>query len=790
MQGDTAAAIDFLRSWDPQGPWVLTAIHPITNQIRTITFTRTGGLEPLARWIDAYQGTWNMYFSPGRAKGHPSKKTIKADIAAILALHVDLDPRPGEGRVQIEADLRAYDPPPSVIVCSGGGLQGYWLLSDPEPMCSLADIERIEAYNRRIRDDLGADHCQNIDRIMRLPGTINLPNKKKLDQGRQRAPAFVIEAYWDRRYSLDQFTPAEPATKPNGAAECAEWERCPLPDLCDYLIETGDAAQYGGDRSRAVFNVACTMVRCGCTDAEIARTLVDPSNGISAHVREQRDPERYAARQAERARECVGAEPSWVDLNAQCDEYAAVRNGIEPRSPAAKPDLTAELEQSSERANKPNPNGPDPTPPARISRERPWPNPLGEAAYWGLVGEIVRAIEPHTEADPAVLLIQFLVAFGNVVGRRHYYLVEATRHYPNIFGVSVGETAKARKGTSWNRVRALFAMLHDRLWERDRIESGLSSGEGLIWQVRDPITKMTTDKKTGETTEQVIDPGVDDKRLLVVESEFAGLLGVMGREGNIISRIVRDAWDLDILRTLTKNSPARATGAHISIIGHITRDELRRRLDVTETANGFANRFLFACARRSKLLPFGGDPDATVTDDIARRLNTAVERASGLDDWGVEHRGGDRLDFDDAAKALWCEVYPTLTEGRPGMLGAVTARAEAQTVRLALIYALLDGAATIARPHLEAALEIWRYCDESAAYIFGDSLGDDVADTILTALRGAPKGLTRSALRDLFSRHVSSAQLGRALSLLVAHGMARMEPQTTGGRPSEVWKAL
>lgn len=316
MPGDTAAAIDFLYRWEPEGPWVLTAIHPITNKIDTITFTPIAGPEPLTLWIDAQQGTRNVYFSPARAKGFPSKKTTKADIDAVPALHVDLDPRPGEGRVQIEVDLRAYDPPPSVIVCSGGGLQGYWLLAEPQLIRSLADIERIEAYNRRIRDDLGADHCQNIDRIMRLPGTINLPSKKKLEQGRQRAPAYVIEAHWDRRYSLDQFTAAEPVTKSNGAAERGEWERCPLPDWCDYLIASGDTAQYGGDRSRAVFKVACTMVRCGCTDTEIAQTLADPSNGISAHVREQRDPERYAARQAERAREYSAAEPSWVDLNA------------------------------------------------------------------------------------------------------------------------------------------------------------------------------------------------------------------------------------------------------------------------------------------------------------------------------------------------------------------------------------------------------------------------------------------------------------------------------------------
>ncbi len=224
-----------------------------------------------------------------------------------------------------------------------------------------------------------------------------------------------------------------------------------------------------------------------------------------------------------------------------------------------------------------------------------WPV-MGRDAYFGLVGEVVRAIEPHTEADPVAILIQYLAFFGNAVGRGPHFRVEGDRHFTVLNAVLVGQTAKSRKGTSAGRVREIFKVA-DEEWESQRIKSGLSSGEGLINEVRDPV------EKEGEHGPELVDAGVDDKRLMILEAEFAGALTVMRRHGNILSRVVRDAWDGRDLAVLIKNKPTRASGAHISIVGHITADELRASLDRTSMANGYANRFLFACVRRARLLP-------------------------------------------------------------------------------------------------------------------------------------------------------------------------------------------
>jgi hypothetical protein len=414
---------------------------------------------------------------------------------------------------------------------------------------------------------------------------------------------------------------------------------------------------------------------------------------------------------------------------------------------------------------------PEPPPPPR--QPTGWPE-MDQAAYHGLAGDFVRAIEPHSEADPAGLLTQFLTAFGNIVGNSPFYLVESDKHHANLFVIQVGDSARGRKGTGASRVRTLSQTADD-IWSSERNASGLSSGEGLINAVRDPIKKWDTKNKI----EEVIDPGVRDKRLLVTEAEFAGALAVMDRSGNTLSPVIRNAWDGLPLQTLTKNLPLRATGAHISIIGHITQDELRARLRRTDMANGFANRFLFCLVRRSKRLPYGGHVDDATLAKLGERLKQAVGFAKT-----VGH-----VTMTNAAAEAWAKAYEELSADRPGLLGAVTARAEAQVIRLSLVYALIDCRGEIDTAHLEAAMAVWAYCDESAYLVFGDSLGDPVADDIITALRRSPAGMTRTDISNLFGRNRTADQIGAALAKLLGLGLARFEQQQTHGRSAETWFA-
>ena len=253
---------------------------------------------------------------------------------------------------------------------------------------------------------------------------------------------------------------------------------------------------------------------------------------------------------------------------------------------------------------------------------------------------------------------------------------------------------------------------------------------------------------------------------------------MLAREGNTLSAIVRQAWDGEPLQTIVRNDPLRATDAHIGIVAHITRTELLRYLTATELANGFANRFLLISVQRSKLLPFGGALDRAHFAELRHTVRLALRFAQ-------QHRP---ITFDDAARERWIEIYEQLSCARPGLAGAATARAEAHTARLALIYALLDLSEHICLEHLEAALAVWRYSAASARWIFGDALGDPTADEIWATAKERPGGLTRTEVSDMFSRNKKRREIERALSVLEDAGRLRRETrQAQRGRAAQLW---
>jgi Protein of unknown function (DUF3987) len=309
-------------------------------------------------------------------------------------------------------------------------------------------------------------------------------------------------------------------------------------------------------------------------------------------------------------------------------------------------------------------------------------------------------------------------------------------------------------------------------WEAECTATGLSTGEGLIARVRD--AEYGPNKK-GET--ELIRAGAKDKRLLIVEEEFSRPLRVMERANSTLPAVLRQAWDGDRLSILTREDPIKATGATVSIIGHITTEELRAELAEINTANGFGNRFLWPLARRSKGLPFGGEDCSGSIASLGSELRQAFETCRT----GV-------MRFDEAARRQWIDVYDGLNAEHPGLFGAMTARTAAQVIRVALIYALLDQQVLIGVNHLAAGLEIVRYSNDSVRHIFGDRTGNGIADTILSALRANPSGLTRTEINnELFSRNVPADKIAAAIATLLGKGRIRkVRHDTTGGRPADV----
>jgi Protein of unknown function (DUF3987) len=395
-----------------------------------------------------------------------------------------------------------------------------------------------------------------------------------------------------------------------------------------------------------------------------------------------------------------------------------------------------------------------------------WPEPMALAAFRGPLGQAVAEIMPHTEADPHALLLQILAFFGNKIGCGPHVRIGASEHATNLYELLAGNSSRSRKGTSESEVRGVFASDPVDQWLLSCVQAGLSTGEGLVNAVRD---ERWGKNKKGEL--ELLDEGVPDKRLLAVESEFASVLAVMKREGNTLSAVLRVAWDRGTLQTMTRNSPLKATGALISVIAHITIDELRAGVDRIALSNGLLNRFLFAVVKRSRLLPHGGNVNQDKLHHIGEHLNEAVRAA----------RLVGAVSMAPSAADLWTAIYPELTTDHPGLFGSLIARAEAHTIRLALIYALADQKAVIEPTHLESALAVWKYSEDSARVLFGDLIGDPVADALVIFLRAAGSaGATRTELYNALGRNMSSARIQIGLMLLARQGRAR---RTKGGIP-------
>jgi len=411
-----------------------------------------------------------------------------------------------------------------------------------------------------------------------------------------------------------------------------------------------------------------------------------------------------------------------------------------------------------------------------------WPR-FSFKACPGFLGDFVRLATRDSEADPAAICVTTLVRFGAEVyghapGQGPHIYVGETVHPARLFAVLCGNTSKARKGTSRHPVTKLFSREHCQPADLEAWglplparESGgpLSTGEGLAHHVRDESDEERERRKRQNPSEPLREKG--DMRLIIIDEEFASCLVCIKREGNTVSMGIRCFWDSGDYAPLTKNNPVVVRGAHICIITHITIQELAVCLGDVQAVNGFGNRFLWICVRRSKLVAL----PSRMPDNELAPLQRKLWRLVGL----AQKRRA--MTMTAPALDLWKAIYPELSQEHTGLAGSVINRAEAQTLRLALIYALLDGQGHIAEPHLQAALAMWRYAQDSALYIFGDRAADPLEDKILEALKTGP--LSATELSAALSRHVPRERLQPLLQQLEAQQRISITKIKNAGRP-------
>lgn len=407
----------------------------------------------------------------------------------------------------------------------------------------------------------------------------------------------------------------------------------------------------------------------------------------------------------------------------------------------------------------------------------------------GILGEFVKLATRNSEADPAAVAITALVRFcaevyGHMPDKGPHLYIGETVHAPRLFAVICGNSSKARKGTSRHPVTKLFGREHVHLADLrawglplPARESGgpLSTGEGLAYHVRDESDEERERRQRQNPNEPIREKG--DKRLMIQDEEFASGLACTKREGNTLSMGIRCFWDNGDYAPLTKNNPITVKGAHINIITHITMQELAVCLGDVQVVNGFGNRFLWICARRSKLVAMPPRMPETELAPIQRELWRLVARA--------QKRGIMTLTAN--AEAMWEGVYPEISKEHTGLAGSIINRGEAQTLRLALVYALLDGQGEIGECHLKAALAMWQYAQDSALYIFGDRAADPLEEKILEILKQGP--LTATELSAALNRNVPKDRLQPLLQQLEAQRRisVRHIKQNGRGRPRLVF---
>jgi hypothetical protein len=380
--------------------------------------------------------------------------------------------------------------------------------------------------------------------------------------------------------------------------------------------------------------------------------------------------------------------------------------------------------------------------------------------YAGILGEIARTAEPTTEADPVGIHASLLAGTGVLIGPGPHVRIGNLSHPLLVWPLLMGRTGSGRKGEATS-IAEMF-LEQSSAGCRELMTGGLSSGEGLIEQIRDEAR--------------------DDKRLLVIEPEFTAVMARSRREGSTLAAVQRQAWEGRALSVLNRKQ-LRASASHVAVIGHVAPREFRLRLAETDMAGGTYNRYLPVYVERAKLLPVPQPLHEQVISAYAAKLGAAIESAASI---GCIQLGREATD-------LWAgDLYPEFTgadDDDDRAYSEFTRRAAPYCLRIAGLYAALDGRALIGKDDLAAAGALVRYSLASARYVLGSLHRDPRMDRLTRAVTEAGQaGLTRTQISALFGRNLPSAALDELLAELVASGGYEVIETPTGGRAATVYR--
>lgn len=423
-------------------------------------------------------------------------------------------------------------------------------------------------------------------------------------------------------------------------------------------------------------------------------------------------------------------------------------------------------------------------------RNAPQPDP---GCLYGLIGEVAHAGSDDTETNAYAIAANFMAYLSCAVGRGVYLPIGNTRHHARLFCLHIGRSGRGRKGDAVSLVlridEALRAMGDAFAPQVHR--GGLSTREGLAALIHDGYRQGRQDV-----------PAIEDKRLWVVESEFANVLHQGRRDGNTLSSALRDCWDGVDLKPATKSNRIFASNPHVCLSGAISPSELTGLMSARELTNGFANRFLMIWAERTRMLPFPKETPQTTVEHLAARTREmlAFVRAD---------RHGDRnyLRMDLSPQAQW--RYGQLYRGElnddlgDGVIGSLLERRAPMLLRLAMLMALTDLQTRIDAQHIDAAMAWVRHATASIRFVFVSAADEaklaqvlELSNRVLAFLRERGQATRSQISSECFRGKVPKKLIDASLDHLLAATPPKISvqwverPADAPGTPTRVYRPV
>lgn len=413
------------------------------------------------------------------------------------------------------------------------------------------------------------------------------------------------------------------------------------------------------------------------------------------------------------------------------------------------------------------------------------------ACLYGLIGDVARAGSEGTETNAAAIAANFMAYLSCAVGRGVYLPIGNTRHHARLFCLHIGRSGRGRKGDAVSLVLRIDQALRemDEAFAPQVHRGGLSSREGLVALMHDGYRQGRQDV-----------PAIEDKRLWVIESEFANVLHQGRRDGNTLSAALRDCWDGVDLKPATKSNRLYASQPHVCLSGAISPSELTGLMSARELTNGFANRFLMIWAERSRMLPFPKETPQAVVEHLARRTREvlAFVRAD-------RHGDRDHLRMELSPQAQW--RYAQLYRGElnddlgDGVVGALLERRAPMLLRLAMLMALTDLQIRIDARHIDAAMAWIRHTTASVRFVFVSAAEEvklaqvrELSNRVLAFLRERGQATRSQISAECFKGKMPKARIDAGLEHLLASTPPKISVQTVErpadapGTPTRVYR--